>query len=50
MVDKQYEKEYLEKKERLKKFYESVKNNKEVQEIYHKLLHSDEEEDEIEPE
>ncbi len=38
MGDPEYEKEYLEKKKRLREMHKRLKNSREIQEIYHKLM------------
>ena len=38
MVEKDYEKKYLEKKKKLKEFHKNLKNSKEIQELYHKIM------------
>jgi len=40
MGDPEYEKEYLKRKKKLKSMYNSLKNSKEIQEIYHKIMGS----------
>jgi len=40
MGDADYEKEYLERKKRLKAMHKSLKNSRRVQEIYHKIMGS----------
>ena len=40
MGDTDYEKEYLEKKKRLRKLHTRLKDTKEIQEIYHKIMGS----------
>ena len=42
MGDLEYEKEYLKKKKKLKLMYTNLKNSKEIQEIYHKIMGSNE--------
>jgi hypothetical protein len=41
MGDSEYESEYLSRKERLRKLHQNLKRTKEVQEIYHKIMGSD---------
>lgn len=38
MGDPEYEKEYLERKKRLREIHRKLKDSKEIQEIYHKLM------------
>lgn len=38
MADKNYEKEYLERKKRLREMHKKLKNSKEIQEVYHKIM------------
>lgn len=38
MGDKAYEEEYLERKRRLREMHKKLKNSKEVQEVYHKIM------------
>ena len=40
MVDKSYLKEHLSRKKRLKEMYEKVRQTKETQEIYHRIMGS----------
>lgn len=47
MGDPEYEKLYLQRKKNLRNIHSKLKNSKEVQEIYHKLMGSDEETDSI---
>lgn len=42
MADLDYEKEYLEKKKRLRHLHTRLKDTKDVQEIYHKIMGSSE--------
>ena len=44
MGDPEYEKEYLERKKRLRKLHSRLKDTKEVQEIYHKIMGSNRDE------
>ena len=45
MVDSSYQKEYLERKKRLRELHKHLKDTKEVQEIYHKIMGSSEDSD-----
>ncbi|MDA3856003.1 MAG: hypothetical protein PF569_07100 [Candidatus Woesearchaeota archaeon] len=40
MGDQQYENDYLERKKRLRVLHQKLKDTKEVQEIYHKIMGS----------
>ncbi len=40
MGDSEYEKEYLERKKKLRGLHKKLKDTKEVQEIYHKIMGS----------
>ncbi len=40
MGDSEYEKEYLERKKRLRTLHKKLKDTKDVQEIYHKIMGS----------
>ncbi len=41
MGDIEYEKEYMERKKRLRKLHKRLKDTKHTQEIYHKIMGSD---------
>ncbi len=47
MGDPEYEKLYLERKKRLRSMHNKLKNSREIQEIYHKLMGSEENESSI---
>lgn len=40
MGDSEYEKEYLERKKKLRSLHKRLKDTKDVQEIYHKIMGS----------
>ena len=40
MVDSDYEKEYMQRKKKLRQLHTKLKDTKEVQEIYHKIMGS----------
>lgn len=42
MGDADYEKEYLERKQKLRDMHKRLKDSKEIQEIYHKIMGSEE--------
>lgn len=42
MADADYEKEYMEKKKRLRQLHSKLKDTKHIQEIYHKIMGSSE--------
>ena len=42
MGDSDYEKLYLKRKQELRKMHKKLKNSRDIQEIYHKLMGSDE--------
>jgi len=44
MGDIEYEKEYLERKKRLRELHSRLKDTKEIQEIYHKIMGSNQDE------
>ncbi len=48
MGDPEYEKEYMERKKKLRKLHKRLVETKETQEIYHKIMGSDRETDEEE--
>ncbi len=48
MGDAEYEKEYAERKKRLRKLHSRLKETKDIQEIYHKIMGSVENEDSAE--
>lgn len=40
MKDNDYENEYIARKKKLRKLHSSLKNSREIQEIYHKIMGS----------
>ena len=42
MADNDYEDEYLARKKKLRKLHTNLKNSREIQEIYHKIMGSSE--------
>lgn len=50
MGDPEYEKEYIKRKKKLRDMHVKLKNSKEIQEIYHKIMGSTEDGGEADPE
>ena len=50
MGDVEYEKEYLDRKKKLRSLHSRLKATKDVQEIYHKIMGSQDTTSEVEPE
>ncbi|MCA9486024.1 hypothetical protein H6501_02780 [Candidatus Woesearchaeota archaeon] len=48
MADAEYEKEYMEKKRKLRSLHQNLKDTKNIQEIYHKIMGSTENSEEKE--